>query len=182
MNIAHRIAENKRKAISQSMDLFIIIAAVLAVGGVVAAAVYGLAGSATSNTSIQVSASYVSGGGSASPQSIAITIKNNGGSAVACTAPTCTVTISPGSIGTAALACSGACSLSGASWGLGSATTGPVTFTYSATLSPGQQASFILNGPFSGTTTFSTMAAKGSTVTINALFGTANSQVQITSN
>lgn len=74
---------SSRSGISQSMDLFIIIAAVLAVGGVVTASIYGLAGSASSNASIQVVQASAQGGsasGSTGIGLVSITIKNTGSS------------------------------------------------------------------------------------------------------
>ena len=45
---------SRRGGISQSMDLFIIVAAVLGVGGVVSASIYNLVTSATTDTSVAV--------------------------------------------------------------------------------------------------------------------------------
>jgi len=84
--------KNERKAISQSMDLFIIIAAVLAVGGVVTAAVFGLANSAASNSSLAIVSATVHPG----TVGATITVKNNGGSTLPSATPTVSITSTTG--------------------------------------------------------------------------------------
>jgi hypothetical protein len=80
------IIRARRPGISQSLDLFIIIGAVLAVGGVVASAATGLIGSATSTPSLQL-LSYTLAGSNAcgtcgGPASLSLTMKNAGSSTV----------------------------------------------------------------------------------------------------
>ncbi len=74
-----------RRAISQSLDLFIIIGAVLAVGGVVASAATGLVGSAAATPSLQLVSYSLTGtpsgtlnGGS----TLSVTLKNVGTSTI----------------------------------------------------------------------------------------------------
>ncbi|MDE1853618.1 MAG: hypothetical protein KGI38_07715 [Thaumarchaeota archaeon] len=179
---------NRRKAISQSMDLFIIIAAVLGVGGVVSASVYNLVSSATTNSSITIVGASLKAGAtpSSSPIAISLSIKNNGGDPISCTAATsCQVVFAGTSTGTAAATCSSPCTISpgGAlGWNVG-ASPGPLTFSaISATseLAPGAQTSFVLNGALSTTGT-ATFWESGSPVTINVLFGSATAQVTVVS-
>jgi hypothetical protein len=76
------VKTTRRSGISQSLDLFIIIGAVLAVGGVVASTATGLIGSAAATPSLQlVQFSLV--GSSRSPDSLILTLKNVGTSTVA---------------------------------------------------------------------------------------------------
>jgi hypothetical protein len=89
----------KRSGISQSMDLFIIIAAVLAVGGVVTAAIYGLANSATQNSSLQIVSATVHPG----TVGATIAVKDNGGSSLASATPSTSITGATG--GTPAVTC-----------------------------------------------------------------------------
>ncbi len=180
MKINRQIATHQRRAISQSMDLFIIIAAVLAVGGVVTAAVFSLAGSASTNSSIQVVSVSLTGGASAtaSPVSLAITIKNTGSSAITCTAATCLVTLA-GTSATVAPACATPCSTisSPSGWALTTAV-GPITFNGATqTIAAGAQTTLILNGPFSAGT-FASMPVHGSGTaqSITIVFGTASAQ------
>jgi hypothetical protein len=53
---------SKRSAISQSLDLFIIIGAVLAVGGIVTTSVYGLVNANSQSTAMQVTSISAAGG------------------------------------------------------------------------------------------------------------------------
>jgi len=74
-----------RPAISQSLDLFIIIGVVLAVGGVVASTATGLIGSATSVPSMQLVSLSLQGTPSGSNDGgalLSLTLKNEGTSAV----------------------------------------------------------------------------------------------------
>ncbi|MDE1858459.1 MAG: hypothetical protein KGI26_05295 [Thaumarchaeota archaeon] len=177
----------RRKAISQSMDLFIIIAAVLGVGGVVSASVYNLVSAATTNSSISiVGVSLKAGATSAdSPVAITISIKNNGGSPINCqTANSCEVVFAGTTSGTGTITC-GSCSLvsGGALTWQVSGTTGPLTFdiqNFPVQLAAGAQTSFVLSGPltFTGTPGF---WSDGSPVTINVLFGSASAQVTVVS-
>ncbi len=167
----------RRSAISQSMDLFIIIAAVLGVGGVVSASVYNLVNSATANTSITVVGASLRAG-SPAPAAITVSVKNNGGSPITCTAQSCQVVIAGTSVTTPS--CSGSCIAYGGtlSWAV-STTTGPLTFyaTGASPLAPGAETSFVVNGPLPSGTYWSA----GQPVTINVLFGSASAQVTVIS-
>jgi hypothetical protein len=176
---------SRRKGISQSMDLFIIIAAVLGVGGVVSASIYNLVNSATANSSIIVVGASLRAG-TASPLAISITVKNNGGSPISCaTAGSCQVVFAGTSTGSTAATCSGSCTIaSGGSlnWGLGSAA-GPLTFqvtSSSTSFAPGAQTSFAIEGTLTSGTG-ATYWTAGTPVTINLLFGTASAQVTVVS-
>ena len=176
----------RRKAISQSMDLFIIIAAVLGVGGVVTASVYNLVSAATTNSSISiVGVSLKAGATSAnSPVAVTVSIKNNGGSPIDCQSTTsCEVVFAGTTSGTGTISC-GSCTLASGgplTWQV-SGTTGPLTFdlTTPGQLAAGAQTSFVLSGPltFTGTAGF---WSDGSPVTINVLFGSASAQVTVVS-
>lgn len=183
----------KRSAISQSMDLFIIIAAVLGVGGIVTASVYSLVNSATSNSSIVVvGASLRAGAGpGSSPVAISLSIKNDGGSAISCTPSTCQVVFAGTDTGgTDPPACSAPCSItSGGSavWSLGGpggtpSASLPLTFeTDTFTLGPGSETSLVLNGELSTVGSSPTFWAAGAAVTVDVLFGSASSQISVTS-
>jgi len=166
------------------MDLFIIIAAVLGVGGVVSASVYNLVNSASSNASIAVVGASLKAGASssASPTAISISVKNNGGTPISCSGTTCQVVFAGTNAGSAAPTCTSPCSITSGgpeTWTLGGAS-GPLSFQAgSATLAPGQEASFVLNGAL--TTTAASFWTAGSSVTINVLFGPASAQVTVIS-
>ena len=167
----------RRRAISQSMDLFIIIAAVLGVGGVVSAAVYNLVNSATANSSVAVVEASLKAG-AAAPTAISVSVKNNGGSPIACTGSSCEIVIAGTSVTTPS--CSGPCLVSGGAqtWALSTAT-GPLSFTATGPdLAPGEETSFVVNGRVGGTGTF---WSAGEPVTINVLFGSASAQVTVVS-
>jgi len=172
-----------RRAISQSLDLFIIIAAVLGIGGIVTGAAYSLANGAATSTSIQVVQGATAGGSSTSINAFSITIKNTGTSTITCTAAApCEVILVSTKQGTTAVttpAPSGSTS-SGASagWSIASATSpSPVTFSTSTmTLSPGAQVSLtegnlVLTGGVGYTT--------GTVVTVSVLFGPASAQINL---
>jgi archaellum component FlaG (FlaF/FlaG flagellin family) len=189
MNIERQIAENRRKAISQSMDLFIIIAAVLAVGGIVTAAIYGLAGSATSNQSVQVTGVSLTAGASstAGPAAFTITIKNSGTSTITCTATTCLVTFSGTSEGStpATVTCAATTCLnsSPSGWVLTAAAAGaPLQFNYGTnTLAPGAATSFTLSSvTIGGTTTGVSMPTHGASQVLTVSFGTAAASITVT--
>jgi len=182
----------RRSAISQSLDLFIIVAAVLGVGGIVTASVYNLVNSATTNASVSVISASVRAGQDSthSPTAIAISIKNNGGSPINCTNETCQIAFTGTDTGaTTAPSCVAPCSISyggPATWTVGGPnghpTAGyPLTFeTDNFTLPAGAQISFVLNGPLTTGTAPSFWTA-GSTVDVNVLFGSAAVQVAVTS-
>ncbi len=185
----------RREAISQSMDLFIIIAAVLGVGGVVSASVYNLVNSATSNSSITVVGASVKAGSStsASPVAISISIKNNGGSPITCSPSTCQIVFAGTNTGgTTAPACSAPCSITSGgalTWAIGgpsgpAAANNALTFVAgSQTLQPGAQSSFVLNSALStlGSSPSPAFWASGAAVTINVIFGSSSAQVVVTS-
>lgn len=172
---------NKRNAISQSMDLFIIIAAVLAVGGIVAAAVFSLGGSATQQSSIQVT--YISAQGSSTGvqlNSFIITIKNNGATAIS---GTMTVTL----LGTKQPATPVTSPSPSAAVSTGSTagiwtTAGSASVVFngaSVTLQPGGSVTVTFTGPFGSALT--TGWAPGVQQSVNVLFGTAAQAVSVTS-
>ena len=169
---------NRRSGISQSLDLFIIIAAVLGVGGVVRASIYILIASATADTSIAIVGATLRAG-SAAPTAVSVTVKNNGGSPITCASSACQVVIAGTSVVSAS--CVGACLVSGGTltWALDTAA-GPLTFTATGTspLAPGEEASFVVNGPMGGSGTF---WSAGDAVTLNVIFGSASAQVTVTS-
>ncbi len=82
-----------RSAISQSLDLFIIIAAVLGAGGVVTAAIYGLINGNASTVSLQFSTATVVSSGSNNPL-VTVSMKNTGSAAYVCGASSCVITLS----------------------------------------------------------------------------------------
>jgi hypothetical protein len=169
---------SKRSGISQSMDLFIIIAAVLGVGGVVSASIYSLVESATSNTSISIVGASLRAGPT-SPTAVSVTVKNNGGSPITCSSSACQVVIAGTTVSSPA--CAGSCLVSGGtlSWALNTAS-GPLTFTATgaSALAPGAETSFVVNGPIGGTGTF---WSAGEPVTLNVIFGSASAQVTVIS-
>lgn len=74
----------ERSAISQSLDLFIIIGAVLAVGGIVVSTATGLIGAATTTPPLQLVQYQLVGSSSAgNPDSLTLTLKNVGTSTLA---------------------------------------------------------------------------------------------------
>ena len=177
----------RRTAVSQSMDLFIIIAAVLGVGGVVTASIYNLVSSATANSSVTiVGASLKAGTASTnSPVAVAVSVKNDGGDPITCsTATSCEVVFAGTSTGTAA-SCTPPCTIiSGGTltWELVT-TGGPLTFDLSAggsQLAPGAETSFVVSGSI-GVTGTGTFWTSGSPVTISVLFGSASAQVTVIS-
>ncbi len=169
------------------MDLFIIIAAVLAVGGIVTAAIFGLAGAATTNSSIQVVSVSLTGGASssASPVSFTITIKNTGSSAITCTSSTCLVTFAGTNTGTVtAPSCSAPCTITSSptGWAIGGAISNPLSFSAGTmTLAPGAQATLVLNGPVTLGTGPTGMPVhnSGTAQTLNIVFGTASTSASV---
>lgn len=183
----------RRRAISQSMDLFIIIAAVLGVGGVVSASVYNLVTSATASASVVVAGASLKAGATAgaSPIAISVSVKNDGGSPISCTPATCQVIFAGTNTGTAtAPACAAPCSIvSGGPgiWSVGGPSgtptaNNPLTFeTNSFTLAPGGQTSLVLESALSSIGTSPSFWTSGASVTVQVLFGSASAQVAVTS-
>jgi len=180
-----------RSAISQSMDLFIIVAAVLGVGGIVSASLYNLVNSATANESVSVVEASARAGTSASssPTAISISIKNDGGSPISCTASTCQVIFTGTNTGTTAPSCAAPCSITSggaATWSVGGpggipTPNNPLTFeTDTFTLPAGAQTSFLLSGPLVVGASASFWAS-GAPVTVSVLFGSAAVQVAVAS-
>jgi hypothetical protein len=171
----------KRLAISQSMDLFIIIAAVLAVGGIVTAAILGLGSAATSNQSIEVSQIAATGSSTAgSLIAFSITVKNNGPSSITGTLTvTLMGTVQPATPVTSPAPTAAVTSGSTAgTWTLGGAAGKPVVLSgASVTLAPGGQVA-ISEGSISGLTTSWT---PGVLQTVSLLFGAAQISVTVTS-
>lgn len=177
---------SRRSGISQSLDLFIIIAAVLAVGGIVTATIFGLIGSATTNSSVQVVAVSLTGGTSAtaSPAAFAITIKNTGTSTITCTPSTCTVTFAGTNTGSTAASCSAPCTItsSPSGWAIGGGTNSPLSFNAgNTTLTPGAQTTLVLDGPLTLGTNPSGMPVQGSGVaqTLSIIMGTASASASV---
>jgi len=155
----------KRSGISQSMDLFIIVAAVLAAGGVVTAAALGLINSATQSSTLQVTQSMLVGGGS---PSLTLTVKNVGTTSI----PSGTATISLNVAG--ATGCTD--STSGSTTWTGACTgSAPITWTGTASLAPGGQLSFAVT--FGGTAPTITSGTAYS-VTVN--LGSASTSTKLT--
>jgi hypothetical protein len=175
------------------MDLFIIVAAVLGVGGIVSASIYNLVNSATSNSSVVVVGASLKAGASASssPTAISISIKNDGGSPVSCTPSTCQVVFAGTNTGTTSPpACAAPCSITSGGpgvWSVGgpegtAAANNPLIFQTNAfVLQPGAQTSFVLNAALSTVGTSPTFWPSGSSVTVNVLFGSTSAQVSVTS-
>ncbi len=168
-----KIARNRR-AISQSLDLFIIIAAVLAVGGIVTAAVFSLAGSATTNSFVGVVQVQAAGGTvTGAINSFSITVKNTGSSTITgimtitlggTTQPATPVTL-PAPTG------------SDGTWALGGAATFPVQLTgTTVTLTPGEQVA-VSQGAITGLTTGWTIGTK---YTVTVAFGSAQQSITVT--
>jgi len=172
-----------RKAISQSLDLFIIIAAVLGIGGIVTGAAYTLANSAATSASIQIVQAATAGGSATSINAFSITVKNTGTSTINCsTSVSCEVIIQTAKQGSTAVTSptpTGSTS-SGTSipWSVLGTASSPVTFAASPmTLPPGGQASLV-----EGTLTLSTGGTgyvTGTVVTVNVVFGAASAQINI---
>ena len=164
-----------RKAISQSMDLFIIIAVVLACGGIVAAAATGLIGSATSQSSLQVTQSTLVGGTTAV---VTLQLKNVGTTTISLSTGG-TVTIAGITTLTAAATC-GAPTVSQGTWGAGTCALGATTISYSntgtITLAPGAQLSF------SATISAGTPQpiVSGTTYPVTFVFGSVSNTVKLT--
>jgi len=163
----------RRKAISQSIDLFIIIAAVLAVGGVVTASIYGLAGSASANSAIQVVQASAQGGGATAINSFSITVKNMGSTTIS--AGTLTVTLG-GSKQPATPVATPAPTCSSGTGSLGGAANAPLeVICSSVTLAPGAQIAVYV-GPVTGLTTGWT---PGTTNQVVVTFGSAQTTINV---
>jgi len=174
------------------MDLFIIVAAVLGVGGIVTASIYNLVSSATANASISVVGASVKAGPSQSdsPTAISVSIKNNGGSPIVCKSSTCQVVFTGTNTGAYNTpGCTSPCSMvsgGGTTWSVGgpngpASRDSPLTFVPSPfTLAPGAQTSFLLDGALN-TTSSASFWASGTSVTISVLFGSSAVQVAVTS-
>ncbi|QQG49009.1 MAG: hypothetical protein HY247_01450 [archaeon] len=159
---------NRRSGISQSLDLFIIVGVVLAVGGIVASAATGLIGSATSTPSLQLTSFSLVGtvAGTGGTSTLSLTLKNAGASTVsvgtgftiAIGTNTITTTVSTSCSGTSPTSYAGstavawtfasspnACNVAGTvtsfKW------TGPST---AVSLAPGQQLTFAVSPSTSG--------------------------------
>jgi hypothetical protein len=121
-----------RRAISQSLDLFIIIAAVLAAGGVTSAAVLGMIGSGSSSSTLQVLQSTLVGG---SPSTVSLTLKNVGTQTLSAASATLTLGVNGAPNAT--------CVTTGSvTWTTSCTTAVPMTWTSTVTLAPGAQVSF----------------------------------------
>lgn len=155
------------------MDLFIIVAVVLACGGVVAAAATGLIGSATSQSTLQVTQSTLVGGTTAV---LTLQLKNVG---------TTTISISTGTVTLAGItaltvgATCGAPTVSQGTWA-GTCASGATAISYSNTgtiaLAPGAQLSF------SATITGGTPQpiVSGTTYPVTYTFGAVSNTIKLT--
>jgi len=171
-----KIARN-RKAISQSLDLFIIIAAVLAVGGIVTAAVFSLAGSATTNSFLGVVQVQAAGGtATGTINSFSITVKNSGSSTI-----TGTMTITFGGTVEASGSNLPIPTCSSGTAGIVAVTSGnTVQLTCSSlTLTPGEQVA-ISEGPVGTTTALTTGWTIGTKYTVTAALGSALQSIMVT--
>ena len=133
---------NKRSGISQSMDLFIIIAAVLGAGGVVTAAIYGLINGNASTVSMQITSASVVNSGSNNPM-VTVSMKNTGSASYMCSAASCVITLSNLHWTTAPTTCNANVATS---WGTVTATascptggSASVTLANNAAIPPGGQ-------------------------------------------
>ncbi len=161
------------------MDLFIIIAAVLGVGGIVTAAAYGLVSSGASSSSVQVVESSLAGAPSsgAGTFTITLTIKDVGTSPVVLSATNpinVTITGVKGVTGTSSCTHSGSLSWMCAHYS--SANSMIDWAVTSGTVAAGEQVSLI------GTVTTPTTnpVVSGTTYTVNVLLGTASASVKLT--
>ena len=147
------------------MDLFIIIAAVLAVGGIVTAAVYTLANSASSSSTLQVTESVLVGGSS---PSLTLVVKNTG----TATIPSGTATIALNLAG--ATGCTD--SMTGSTTWSGACTgAAPLTWTGTASLAPVAQMSFAVT--FGGTVPTIT---SGAAYSVTANLGSVSASIKLT--
>lgn len=184
--------DQRRAAISQSLDLFIIIGAVLAVGGVVTSSVFGLVNGNSQNTAFQVTSISATGGtggasgtlvnsfnivlkniGSSSikgPMAITLVGANGGASPPSCTSVAPTVVTTSGST-------------AGANWSVACSTNASVTIngpsTGTATLAPGGQISVSVGSIPSSAT--GTPWAPGVVQTVTITFGVASASATVTS-
>lgn len=170
------------------MDLFIIIAAVLGVGGIVTASVYGLVNSASSSTSILITQVSASGAPSASTTIpvFSITIKNTGSSTITCAGSTCSVALQ-GSATTATCPTASNMQVSGGvsggtapAWLLPVATcttTTPLTFSTTAlVLPPGASVSLTAISTY----TFTAGYVTGNQYTISVVLGASTASIKLT--
>lgn len=163
-----------RSAISQSMDLFIIIAAVLGVGGVVTAAVYGLAGSAASNSSIQVVQASAQGSATAGViNSFSITVKNTGSTTIS--TGTVTVTLGGSKQPASPISAPNPTCSSGVGTMAGAAASPVLLNCTGVTLVPGAQVAISI-GPISG---LSTGWTAGTTYQVTVLLGSAQTSINV---
>lgn len=170
----------RRRAISQSMDLFIIVAAVLAAGGVVAASISGLIGSATANSTIEVTQASLTGNVSAGTLgAFSISIKNVGTTTISCTTTTCQIQFAGTATGLGA-AITGLVATAGGTWTVPTSGVAILSPGSSFTLSPGSQISLSFSSINLGTGG-SGSPASGSSITVTLPnWGTAGTSVKIT--
>ncbi len=166
------------------MDLFIIIAAVLAVGGVVTAAVYSLAGSASTNASVQVVQASITGSPTATTLgAFSLTIKNTGSSTISCTTSSCQIQFSGTNTGaTPTPTMTGLVASQGGTWTATATAAIPEILSpgSSFTLSPGQQVSLSFTSLLMGSAATGAPTSS-STVTINVVgWGNAQASIKLT--
>jgi hypothetical protein len=170
--------QSRRTAISQSLDLFIIIGAVLAVGGIVTSSVFGLVNGNAQSTAMQITAISAAGSAPASStglNSFMVTLKNIGSAAIS---GTLTITLAGTSGNTGASLPNPVGSTTNGSTVTSLAAHGgtvgsPVTLTATVTLQPGGLVA-ISEGAVSGLTTgWSTGVVQSVSVTMGVASATA---------
>lgn len=181
---------SKRSGISQSLDLFIIVGAVLAVGGVVTSSVYGLVNGNSQSTAIQITSISATGAAATASTGVSafsVTVKNIGSSAIS---GSLVVTLSGTSGKAGATAASPtAVATTGSSTGsfvVGALTTSPVTLTGTVTLQPGGQLAVSvgligLTGGSTGTGALTTGWNTGVIQSVSITFGVASAAATVAS-
>jgi hypothetical protein len=173
--------KNSRLAISQSMDLFIIIAAVLGVGGVVTAAVFGLANSGANSTTLQIVSASLVGGPSTtsngSTSTLALSLKNLGTSTINLSqANILNVTTSQKGVSAATASATGSVTWSAQHAGLTNSLIG--AYSDQGTVAPGSQITLLLTITTSNTTP--APFASGNQYTINILLPGYTTSIKLT--
>jgi len=173
----------KRAGISQSLDLFIIVGAVLAVGGIVTSSVFGLVNGNSQSTAMQITSISASGGTNANTlvNSFNIVVKNIGSSAIS---GNMTVTLVGTKQDTNACAqAPTAVTTTGSStgiWSLGCASGSPLSLKGpSTTLAPGGEISVSL-GAVTGASAPTTWK-QGVVQTVTVTLGVASASATVTS-
>jgi len=156
----------RRRGISQSLDLYMIIGVVLAASVAVAASISSLVSSAGQSSTLQLSASSLVGG---SAPALSLTVKNVGTTALSSGTITIALDIA-GAVGCTD-SMSGSITWSGACTG----TSAPITWTGTTSLASGAQVSFAVT--FSGIVPTIT---SGSTYSVIVTLGGASTSAKLT--